>query len=230
VEAKALNGLLEARIASGAYGDVEKDLERLRVLSQQTGDTRNIAHYTYTHGLLHLRMNRLDEAERCFRTAQALAATLGADVLTLACQNNLGELFRHKGDAQAAESCYRYVARFAADRQWDAHAAVAHLNIAGLMMQRGSPRYARAEVEHAERFLKDSPEHWAWLYVGLCRAVWAAEEADERTCRQWWRLAVERGLGRVIVPELKPLLAHLATLATRRGWGDLARQAQALAG
>jgi tetratricopeptide (TPR) repeat protein len=123
----------------------------------------------------HLRAPRPDpqlaQAERSFRTAQALAATLGADALALACNNDLGELFRQRGELGAAEQCYRSVVRFARERNWEAHAAVAHLNLSALLLEQGRPREARKEVEHAEHLLASSPQHWAWLHVGVHRAL-----------------------------------------------------------
>jgi serine/threonine protein kinase/tetratricopeptide (TPR) repeat protein len=228
VESRALDGLLEARLALGEVEGAEQALERLRLLAQQTGDTRSIAHATYTRGLFQLQANQLADAERSFRTAQALAATLGADALALACHNNLGELFRQRGDASAAEECYRSVVRFARERNWEAHAAVAHLNLSSLLIEQGRRREARDEVGQAEQLLESSPQHWAWLHVGLHRAVWSAEDGDEARCRQWWELATERGLGRVHVPELRPMLTQLAALAGNRGWDDVERRARSL--
>ena len=230
VEARALGGMLEARLAVGELEGADKALERLRVLAQQTGDTRSIAHATHTRGLFELRSEQLAEAERSFRTALALAATLGADALALACHNDLGELFRRRGDASRAEECYRSVVRFARERNWEAHAAVGHLNLSSLLLEQGRRREARNELEHAERLLESSPQHWAWLHVGVHRAVWSAEDGDETRCRQWWQVATERGLGHLDTPDLRPVLTQLAALAAARGWGDVERRARSLAG
>src|SRR6185436_13601714 len=164
VESRALGGMLEARLAIGAIDGADRALERLRLLAQQTGDTRSIAHATHTRGLFELRSGQLAQAERSFRTAQALAATLGADALALACHNDLGELFRQRGEPSAAEECYRSVARFARERNWEAHAAVAHLNLSALLLEQGRRKEARDEVEQAERLLESNPQHWAWLH------------------------------------------------------------------
>jgi serine/threonine-protein kinase len=227
---RALGGMLEARLALGELDGADKALERLRRLAQQTGDTRSIAHATHTRGLFELRSAQLARAERSFRTAQALAATLGADALSLACHNDLGELFRQRGDADAARECYRSVVRFARERNWEAHAAVAHLNLSSLLLEQGRRREARDEVVEAERLLASSPQHWAWLHVGVHRAVWSAEDGDEARCRHWWQVATERGLGQLDARDLRPVLTELAAVAGRRGWGDVEQRARLLAG
>jgi tetratricopeptide (TPR) repeat protein len=226
---RALGGMLEARLALGEIEGADDTLERLRVLAQQTGDTRSIAHATHTRGLFELRSGQLAQAERSFRTAQALAATLGDDALALACNNDLGELFRQRGDASAAESCYRSVVRFARERNWEAHAAVAHLNLSSLLLEQGRRREAQHEVVEAERLLESSPQHWAWLHVGVHRAVWSAEDGDEARCRHWWQLATEHGLEHVDTSDLRPVLSQLAALAGQQGWGDVERRARSLA-
>jgi tetratricopeptide (TPR) repeat protein len=230
VGARALGGMLEARLALGEIDGADKALDRLRLLAQQTGDTRSIAHATHIRGLFELRSGKLAQAERSFRTAQALAATLGADALALACHNDLGELFRQRGEPGAAEESYRSVVRFARERDWKAPAAVAHLNLSSLLLEQGRRREAKSEVEAAERLLESSPEHWAWLHVGVHRAVWSAEEGDEARCRHWWELATEHGLEHVDTSDLRPVLTQLAALAARRGWGDVEQRARSLAG
>ncbi len=57
------------------------------------------------------------------------------------------------------------------------------------------------------------------------RAVWAAENGDEPTCRAWWAVANERGLGRVVSRDLLIPLNRLALAANRNGWNKIASRA-----
>ena len=105
-----------------------------------------------------------------------------------------------------------------------------HLNLSSLLLEQGRRKEARDEVEQAERLLESSPQHWAWLHVGVHRAVWSAEEGDEARCRHWWQVATERGLGHLDTRDLRPVFTQLAALAARLGWGDVERRARSLAG
>jgi hypothetical protein len=59
----------------------------------------------------------------------------------------------------------------------------------------------------------------------VIRAGWAAESADENTCRAWWSVAIERGLGRIISVDLVEPLQRIATAADRNGWNDISSRA-----
>ena len=57
------------------------------------------------------------------------------------------------------------------------------------------------------------------------RAMWAAQEGDERTCRAWWAVANERGLGRIQSKDLIVPLRMLVGAAQHQGWADIATRA-----
>ena len=223
---RGLSGLIEARISAGQLEGVDRILERMRALARKSGDTRHIAQAAYGGALLYLRQGRLELCRRHFLTARALAATLGADRMRLACENNLGEVYRYSGsDAQAGQA-YERAARLSEDRGWKALAAVAHQNLALLALKRGDEDAARASIRVSEAMLQTHPRHWGWLFVGLMRALWAAEEGDERGCRAWWAVAHERGLGKLEIPDIYPILLRLQQAADRMGWADVVARAR----
>ena len=63
------------------------------------------------------------------------------------------------------------------------------------------------------------------MFIGLMRAMWAAQEGDERTCRAWWAVANERGLGRIQSPDLIVPLRMLVGASQHQGWSDIAARA-----
>lgn len=224
VEVQGIIGLVESRLSAGKLRDLDRLLKRLRRTARQSGDTRNIARSTYTAGLVHLNCQELPEAERHFLTARALTATLGADRLHLACLNSLGEVYRIQGNHLPAEQCYQRSVLFAKERQWSTMAAVAQINLAQLYMTTGASRRARAHLDQAATLLADHPHHYAWQVVGLFRAIWAAEALDQRRCRSWWRVALERGLQRMRNPDLLPPLRRLQAQVRAQGWTDIVNQ------
>ena len=224
IEVRALTGLMESRIAAGQLSQLDQFIARLRRVARESGDTRNIAQSTYSAGLAYLRMRNLDLADRHFQTAMALTATLGADRLQLACINNLGEVYRYRGDLRTADQYYRRSVRFAMERDWTSLAAVARLNLGLLFLTGGGDRLARAQVDQAADLLRNHPQHWAWLFVGLTRALWAAEDGNRNACQAWWAVAVERGVSRLFHPDLRRPLERLTLAAARHGWEDIARK------
>jgi len=227
-EAIALFGLVESSIAAGRTRGVDRTVERLRQVARESGDTRNIAQATFAGGLLHLRRRNLQEAERHFLTARALAATLGADNLLLACLSNLAEIERYRGDDAAAEEILRTAARLATEHGWHLHAATSRTQLGVLALVRGADRLAHIEIARAERLLEDFPQHQAWLAISLVRALWAAEEEDQDACARWWARARSLGLGRQPSPDLWVPLERLAAAASARGWLELAGNALSL--
>jgi len=225
IEVKGLRGLVEARVVGGRMEGVEDLVHKLRKAALTSGDTRNIAQATYCAGLVHLARQDLDAAERHFHTSRALSATIGDDRLQLLSEKNLGEVFRYRGDTRNAERFYETVVRFSTDRQWAGSAAVAHLNLALVHMERNAPRMARIAIEQAEAQLQQRPRHWAWMFIGLMRAVWAAQEGDERTCRAWWAVANERGLERIRTADLLMPIQLLVDAAQHQGWFDISERA-----
>jgi len=55
--------------------------------------------------------------------------------------------------------------------------------------------------------------------------MWAAENGDEPTCRAWWSVANERGLGRMISRDLLIPLDRLSKASQRNGWNKIAKRA-----
>ncbi|MDP2317548.1 MAG: protein kinase [Pseudomonadota bacterium] len=227
LEAEALNGLVEALIRAGRLEQIDRQVARLQRVSRASGDTRRIAEASATWGMLHLERQNYDEAQRLFSTAGAIAATLGSDQLHLRCRSLLSEVARQRGDLDAAEEINRWLARFCEERALFQGAAAARVQLALLALARGELRRVRTAVEAAAEDLSQSPQHGVWMYIGVIRAVLAAEDGDERTCRAWWAVARERGVGERHAPDLWPPLERLAGASDRHGWADIAKRARA---
>jgi len=225
VEVRALHGLVDARTASGRVEGIEPMVQKLRAAAIETGDTRRMARATFAVGLVKLATHEMDEAERLFHTARALAVTVGDHRLQLDSENNLGEVFRYRGEVRSAERMYEGVARIANERGWPECAAIAHLNLAIISHGREQENFARIAIDEAEKCLTDLPQHWAWMFIGVVRAAWAAELGDEPTCRAWWAVAQDRGLGRVLSPDLIAPLDRLAHATRVQEWNDLTNRA-----
>lgn len=227
-EAVALFGLVEASIAAGRLSGIDRTVDRLRMVARESGDTRNIAQATFAGGLLHLRRRNLLDAERYFLTARALAATLGADNLLLACLSNLAEISRYRGDDSAAEETLRVAARLATERGWLVHAASSRIQLGLLALVRRAERLAHIEIARAEKHLAAHPHHLGWIAISVVRALWFAEDGDSSGCRQSWDRARRLGLARLSTPDLWIPLERLAGAASARGWTDIATEALAL--
>ncbi len=222
-------GRIESRLAAGRLRGLEADARRLRFAAQDTGDTRNIAQAHYTTGAVCLRLRRLDAAERHFRTALALAAVQGDDRLEVSCENALGEVFRYSGDSVGARQRYARAAVVAERNGWMLVAAVARINLALLALATEREPAVR-EVGRAAVLLDAHDAHWGWLFVGVLRALWCAEDGDFHGCSDWLDRAERCGLGRVSSPDLWQPLERLAHRAATQGWGELARRVDAAVG
>jgi hypothetical protein len=95
---------------------------------------------------------------------------------------------------------------------------------------KGAAERARDEVVAAERLLEASPQHWAWLHVGVHRAVWSAEEGDEARLPHWWQVADRARARASRHARPAPRAAPARRPRRRRGWGDVERRARSLAG
>jgi serine/threonine protein kinase/tetratricopeptide (TPR) repeat protein len=224
-DVQALYGLVDARAASGRLKGIAPMVQQLRRTAIATGDTRRMAKATFAAGLVRLANRDIDEAERHFHTARALAVTVGDHRLQLDSENNLGEVFRMRGDARSAERMYEGVARLAVMRGWPSSAAIAHLNLAIVSQGREDQNLARIAIDQAEACLAQLPQHWAWMVIGVVRAAWAAELGDEANTRAWWAVAIDHGLGRVVSYDMLGPLDKLAAAAVRQEWNDLAARA-----
>lgn len=230
VEVQALREIIECRIAASDTVGIDQDVQLLYRAAMRSGDTALLSHATYAGGRIHLLAGRLDEAERHFRTAQALGATLGADGLVFLCQAHLGEVFRNRQMDVAAAEYFSAAARFAEERGWLDEAATTRLSLAMVLLRGGEEVRAHHEVDRASQHLAEQPHHWAWTLVGLLRALAAARLRDARACRAWWQVARDRGLERVRAsPDLWLALQHLATAAGAMGLDDIASEALGLA-
>ncbi len=230
LEAEALNGLVESLIRADQLEQIDRQMARLQRVSRASGDTRRIAEASVTWAMLHVERRRLDEAQRLVSTASAIAATLGADQLHLRCRALLADVAFRRGDLDAAEETNRWVIRFCDERGLREGAASARVHLALIGLVRGEPRRARAAIEAAAEDLAKSPEHGVWMHIGVIRALLAAEEGDERTCRAWWAVARERGVAERKAPDLQSALDRLASAAGRAGWNDIARKVLASGG
>lgn len=226
VVVQGLRGLIASRIDASDLQGVEEDVSRLRSVARQSGDTRHIAQATYLAGTVHLRRRRTELADRHYQTALALAATLGDDRLRLACENNLGEVARSRGDLRAASRCYERASRIAETRGWNPLAAPARLNLALSELLEGHALGATRQVDRAAALLHQHPRHWAWRVVGLLRSVLAAEQGQEAQTRAWWAVARERGLKANPHPDYQLPLVRLHRAAGKAGWSDIESQAE----
>lgn len=223
----ALVGRVETRLAAGVAAGVEADVARLREIAARSGDTRLIAQATWAAGLVHLGRRRLELAERFFSTARALAATLGADRLQVACDHNLGEVARFRGDVGAASLAYARAAERSESRGWGQLSGVARLHLALLALRRGDAPLVARETAGAAAQLPAA--HWAWGPLQLLRALALAEAGDQAACGQAFVAARAAGVGESPNPDLWLPLERLSATCARAGWRDLAREATQLA-
>jgi tetratricopeptide (TPR) repeat protein/energy-coupling factor transporter ATP-binding protein EcfA2 len=230
LESEALNGLVESLIRASRLEGIDRQMARLQRVSRASGDTRRIAEATATWGMLHIERRELAEAERLFSSAAAIAATLGADRLHLRARSLLSEVARLRGDLDAAEELEKWVARFCEERSLLHEAANARVQVALLAFARGDLRRVKAAVDTAAETTAQSPQHGVWKYIGVLRAMLAAEEGDQGSCRAWWSVARDRGIMDGPSPDLHPALTRLVEAAERHGWMDIARKARVCLG
>lgn len=223
----ALVGLVETRLAAGQASGVEADVARLREIAARSGDTRLIAQATWAAGLVHLGRRRLELAERFFSTARALAATLGADRLQVACDHNLGEVARFRGDLGVAALAYARAAERSENRGWGPLSGVARLHLALLALRRGDAAGVASEAAAAGAALP--AVHWAWGPLHLLHALAHADAGDEAGCRAAFGAARGADVGASLSGDLWLSLERLSAACARAGWRDLAREATALA-
>jgi len=224
-EVLILAGLIEAQLMAGRVAEVTEHHHRMRRVARKSGDTRNIAQAAYTSAMVHLYRRDLGAAERELHTAAALSATLGAHWLHLNCENSLGEVARHRGDAARAREHYERYSRYAEDQGLTNAAAVGHINLALLALAARDDQEMDWQVRAAERALADQPRHWTWVFVGLMRAVQAARLRDEPRTRAWWSVAREHGLAQLRTSDLQLPLQRLMEAAAIAGWSDISRSA-----
>lgn len=227
-EVEARKEIIECCIALGQAGGLETEVQRMNLAAQRSGDTRCIASATYAAGLLRLHHGQLNEAEAHLRTARALAATLGADVLDLLCQQRLGALLVARQDDAGALAVFDAAARFAEDRGWGDSAAVTHLQMALIALRHSAEHRVIQETDRANHLLQAWPQHWAWALVGVLRALAAARAGDVAATAAWWQVAWERLSGRLATAEFGLALQLLAGIAHRRGWTRIEQQARVM--
>lgn len=226
LEAEGLNGLVESLVRAGRLEHIDRQVQRLQRVARASGDTRRIAEATCTIGMLHIERREIELAERELTSAGAIAATLGADSLHLRSRAMLADVHRFRGDLDAADEANRWAARFSDERGMTLSHAAACGRMALIAVARGDRARMRTELEAAQNSLQGSPRHGLWLHVGVLRALIAAEDGDERTCRAWWAVARERGVNVTHLPDLWVALERLATAADERGWGDVSAKAR----
>lgn len=226
LEVTGLAGRIECHLIGGQPAMVEADLRRLWALAHLSGDTRSLARASYVTGLNGLVGGRWSAAERGFRTALGLGATLGDDRLQFAAENALGEVLRYQSILGAAARAYGRAARLARSRRWGLLEAVARINLCLLWWtpERGP---ALAELEAVSALLEASPQHWVWVLVHLLRGVIAAEADDQAEAEAQLAAALQAGLGGYQSPDLLPPLRALIDQATAKGWQSLATRVRA---
>ncbi|MEL6343858.1 MAG: protein kinase [Myxococcota bacterium] len=229
LEAHALTGLIDACIDADRPEQLDKMTRRLKRIARRSGDTRDIARSTYAAGRVHLYHARLDDAEQHFHTARALAATLGADRLRFDCLCCLGTVYQRRQDNRRARHRFDRAVRFAEERRWNGEAAEARMRLALLHLASGDDNLARDEVDAAEQLLAQDDQHPTWRLIGLLRAVWAAEDADEVTCQAWWAVSTARGLAQHRDPDLWLPLQRLHVAADFHEWSEIAQRANQFA-
>jgi tetratricopeptide (TPR) repeat protein len=226
LEVTGLAGRIACHLIGGQPAMVEADLRRLWALAHLSGDTRSLARASYVTGLNGLVGGRWSAAERGFRTALGLGATLGDDRLQFAAENALGEVLRYQSILDAAARAYGRAARLARSRRWGLLEAVARINLCLLWWtpERGP---ALAELEAVSALLEAAPQHWVWVLVHLLRGVLAAEADDRAEAEAQLGAALQAGLGGYQSPDLLPPLHALIDQATAKGWQSVATRAKA---
>ena len=81
------------------------------------------------------------------------------------------------------------------------------------------------QLKAAERALDKQPRHWTWVFVGLMRAIRAAQERNEPRTRAWWSVAREHGLAQLRTPDLWLPLQRLVEASAAAGWTDISQSA-----
>ena len=226
LEVTGLAGRIECHLIAGQPALAEADLRRLWSLAHLSGDTRSLARASYVTGLNGLVSRRWDAAERGFRTALGLGATLGDDRLQFAAENALGEVLRYQHINEASARAYGRAARLARSRRWGLLEAVARINLCLLWW--GPQRdEALIELEAVSELLGPSPQHWAWVLVHLLRAVLASEASAQSAAEAHLNDALVAGLGGYQSPDLLPPLNALIDRASALGWATLLGRAKA---
>jgi tetratricopeptide (TPR) repeat protein len=220
---QVIAGLATVYLLLGRVKEARDLADELIWAAQATGDTRNIAQANYMIGMVYLGEGGLEEADRVFRTARALAATCGDYRMQLNCMNNLGEVARYAEDYPQALKLYEEFRAMAHGRGYVEMEAIANLNLAmvGLMSKnfRGADQYALT----AGQVLAKHQQHWAWLHVAAIRAACAARAGNRHAARQWWNLARERGVRHMRNKDVELPLEVMYEAARKLGWSDLVR-------
>lgn len=226
LEVTGLAGRIECHLIAGEPGLIEADLRRLWSLAHLSGDTRSLARASYVTGLNGLVGGRWSAAERGFRTALGLGATLGDDRLQFAAENALGEVLRYQAILDASARAYGRAARLARSRRWGLLEAVARINLC-LLWWGPAREGALAELEAVAGLLAPAPQHWVWVLVHLLRAAQAAETETPDAAEAHLSASLAAGLGGYRSPDLLPPLERLVERADAQGWGALGERARA---
>ena len=227
-EVLILSGLIEAMLTAGQIG-VSEHHERMLRVARTSGDTRNIAQAAYTSAMVHLFRRHLGKAERDLHTASALSSTLGAHWLHLNCENNLGEVARFRGDVELAREHYERYSGYAEEQGLTNASAVGRINLALLALAARDNEEMEWQLKAAEKALAQQPRHWTWVFVGLMRAIRAAQERSEPRTRAWWSVAREHGLAQLRTPDLWLPLQRLVEASAAAGWTDISQSAWRIA-
>ena len=223
---QVMAGLANVYLLQGRIGEARDLADDLNWAARATGDTRNIAQANYMVGQVLMGERQLEEAERVFRTAQALAASCGDFRMQLNCLNNLGEVARHSDDSARARTIYQQLLNMAKARDYPEMAAVAYLNLALLALMRKDFRAADLHATEAGKALARRKRHWAWLYVASMRAACAARAGNRHAAKQWWTLARERGVDQVRSKDVLIPLEVIHEAASKLGWNDMVREVE----
>ncbi len=207
-------------------------------LTQEMGILGVSAQLCNTLGMIDMELGYLAKAHQLFEQSYQLAETAQNTYIMSAIQNNLGELYRYKGDFPHAIKVYRLARSLANDAQENQVEAVAAFNMGLCAAALRDYKTAKTYFLQTYDLIKDAPWDYIRLLIaqrlGLAEVHLAYQELEEA-----WHLADEAEtltLGRnfkQVLPSVHLTKAHIASqdpdrrheaktyyALARQGWQD----------
>ena len=154
----AASGLVnraELLIGLGRTAEAEAALLRARALRERSGERGRLPTILIDLGFVCRHSGRLGQGAAYYREAIALAEEFELPIAQVA-QSNLGELFLHLGEEEAAE---RHLRLSLADAR-PQHRGITLVNLGRLRREQGRYREALQFLAEAETLLRDSAPHY----------------------------------------------------------------------
>lgn len=148
VRAQARHAMGNILLARGSREVAERAYRMARADYEQAQDEEGVGACSVGLGRLAKQAGRLDEAVIHFRDARARLDAQGVRLAVAVCENELGELARLRGDLEAAEAhCREALHRNRV--MGSGGAAFPQVNLGLILLERGRPVEARAELTAA---------------------------------------------------------------------------------